>query len=146
MKKLSVILVALVAIFAVSCKKSDPFQKMVDAIGTFTEKLQKVDSQEALLNLQKEMETEIEKLEAEAKKELGEDFQPTPEQEKVVSEAMEKFQAAAAEAVKKFSPEVVEEAPAEGDEAPAEGEEAPAEGEEAPAEGEAAPEAPAAGE
>ena len=55
MKKLSVILVALVAIFAVSCKKSDPFQKMVDAIGTFTEKLQKVDSQEALLNLQKEM-------------------------------------------------------------------------------------------
>ena len=135
MKKLSVILVALVAIFAVSCKKSDPFQKMVDAIGTFTEKLQKVDSQEALLNLQKEMATEIETIEAEAKKELGEDFQPSPEQEKIVSEAMEKFQAAAAEAVKKFAPEVVEET---------EGEEAPAEGEEAPAEGEEAPEAPAA--
>ena len=141
MKKLSVILIALVAIFAVSCKNSDPVQKMVDAVNSFTEKLQKVDSQEALVSLQTEMAAEIEKLEAEAKKELGENYQPTPEQEKLVSEAMEKFQAAAADVVKKFAPEQVEENTEE-----AEGEEAKAESEEAPAEGEAAPEAPAEGE
>ena len=137
MKKLSVILVALVAIFAVSCKKSDSVQKMVDTISSFTEKLQKVDSEEAFENLQKEMTAEIEKLDAEAKKELGEDFKPTPEQEKMVSEAMEKFQAAATEAVKKFTSEVVEET---------EGGEASESNEEAPADGQETPEAPAAGE
>ena len=147
MKKLSVILVALVAIFAVSCKKSDPFQKMVDAIGTFTEKLQKVDSREAFMNLQKEMATEIDKLDAEAKKELGEDFQPTEEQEKLVNEAMEKFQTAAAEALKKFTPESVEGVGnADGEDSKAQGEELPEVGESAPADEETITGAPTAGQ
>lgn len=147
MKKLSVFLIALVALFAVSCKKSDPVQKMVDAVNTFTEKLQKVDSQEAFMNLQKEMATEIDKLDAEAKKELGEDFQPTAEQEKLVNEAMEKFQTAAAEAVKKFAPEQVEGIEnAEGEDTKAQGEAAPEAGEAAPSDNEAATDAPAAGQ
>ena len=147
MKKFSVILVALMTFFLVSCKKSDPVQKMVDAVNTFTEKLQKVDSREAFMNLQKEMATEIDKLDAEAKKELGEDFQPTEEQEKLVNEAMEKFQTAAAEALKKFTPESVEGVGnAEGEDSKAQGEDLPEVGEEAPANKEEATGAPTAGQ
>ena len=147
MKKFSVILVALMTFFLVSCKKSDPVQKMVDAVNTFTEKLQKVDSREAFMNLQKEMATEIDKLDAEAKKELGEDFQPTEEQEKLVNEAMEKFQTAAAEALKKFTPESVEGVGnADGEDSKAQGEELPEVGESAPADEETITGAPTAGQ
>lgn len=140
MKKLTVLLVALVAVFAVSCKKSSPVDSMVNLMNTYTEKIGKAASFDEVQKLGEEMQTEYKKLSEAAEKELGADYKPTPEEEKKVNEAEAKFEAAMEEAVKKFMPAAAEdEEAAEGEDAEVEEEAAPAEEEAAPAEEEAAP-------
>ena len=142
MKKLSIILVALVAVFAVACKKSSPVDTIVKMMNDYTEKISKAASLEDVMKIGQDMEKEYGEFAEKATKEFGEDFKPSADEQKLVDEAQAKFEAAMQEAMTKFAPaaeaseEASEEAEAE-EETPAEGEaEAPAEEAEAPAEGE----------
>ena len=143
MKKLSIILVALVAVFAVACKKSSPVDTIVKMMNDYTEKISKATSLDDVMKIGQDMEKEYGDFAANAIKEFGEDYKPSADEQKLVDEAQAKFEAAMEEAVKKFTPAGAEGEKAEGEEAeaeeetPAEGEaEAPAEEAEAPAEGE----------
>ncbi len=142
MKKLSIILVALVAVFAVACKKSSPVDTIVKMMNDYTEKISKAASLEDVMKIGQDMEKEYGEFAAQATKEFGEDYKPSADEQKLVDEAQAKFEAAMQEAMTKFTPageateKASEEAEAE-EETPAEGEaEAPAEEAEAPAEGE----------
>ena len=143
MKKLSIILVALVAVFAVACKKSSPVDTIVKMMNDYTEKISKAASLEDVMKIGQDMEKEYTEFAEKATKEYGEDYKPSADEQKLVDEAQAKFEAAMQEAMTKFAPaaggeseeEATEEATEE--EAPAEdAEAAPAEEAEAPAEGE----------
>ena len=143
MKKLSIILVALVAVFAVACKKSSPVDTIVKMMNDYTEKISKAASLEDVMKIGQDMEKEYGEFAEKAVKEFGEDYKPSADEQKLVDEAQAKFEAAMQEAVKKFTPAEAAEEETESEEAeaeeetPAEGEaEAPAEEAEAPAEGE----------
>ena len=84
MKKLSIILVALVAVFAVACKKSSPVDTIVKMMNDYTEKISKAASLEDVMKIGQDMEKEYGEFAEKAVKEYGEDFQPSADEQKLL--------------------------------------------------------------
>lgn len=134
MKKIAVILVALVAVFAVSCKKS-PVQEIIDYYTELLPKIENADSQEALESINKEAEAfmtaHVEALQADV----------TADEQKKLEDVLTKASEATKAAYERLGialpgSEGEEVASEEGDETAAEDEAAPAEEEAAPSESE----------
>lgn len=142
MKK--ILLVALVAVFAISCSKS-PVDQALKLIEETQAKVEKVTSAEELQKIGDEFKTKLDELTKDMK----------PEDMAKVDEAIEKMNEATKDITEKFAPAEEPAPETEGEEvkgdeakpeeanAEAKPEEAKPEGEAAPAEGEAAPAEPA---
>lgn len=86
MKKLTIILVALAAVF-VACKKSSPADEVVKAFDNMLEKVKQAKTLDDIQALAPEAEKIADDLEAKYP-----DWEPTAEEEKTITEAMENYE------------------------------------------------------